>query len=128
MIPSGFGRSGAEVVVGDLTDPSSLTRAVKGCEVLYHVAADYRLWAKDPQSCFAPTLRVHVTCWKLPGDAGRGRVVYTSTVGCIGMPPEQHRRRGSAGIGEQDMYGAYKRSKFWPSGWRLNTLGRTFRW
>lgn len=101
----------AEPVTGDLRDPASLERAVAGCALVYHVAADYRLWAKDPRELY----RSNVDGTRHLLDAARRarveRVVYTSTVGCIGIPPD--------GLGDEDtpvsltdMAGAYKRSKF----------------
>jgi len=102
---------GVEAVQGDLRDPESLGRAVAGCGVVYHAAADYRLWTRDPQEMY----RSNVDGTRHVLDAARRngieRVVYTSTVGCIGIPKE--------GIGDEqipvgieDMQGPYKRSKF----------------
>ena len=88
----------------------SLARALEGCGVVFHVAADYRFGRKIRVSCIAPTWMARVTCWMRPG-AGVERVVYTSTVGCIGMPPEWRGDEQTA-VGEQDMHGGYKRSKF----------------
>ncbi len=97
--------------MGDLRDPESLERAAAGCGVVFHVAADYRLWAKDPSELYAPMSMARETCSTRPGNAGVERVVYTSTVGCIGIPRD--------GLGSEDervelekMTGAYKRSKF----------------
>ena len=101
----------AETVSGDLRDPASLELAVAGCGVVFHVAADYRLWVRDPGEMYRSN--VAGTCHLLQAahKAGVKRVVYTSTVGCIGVPPN--------GVGDeqsparvQDMTGAYKRSKF----------------
>jgi dihydroflavonol-4-reductase len=100
-----------EIVVGDLRDPKSLQRAVAGCGVVYHVAADYRLWAKDPSELYRSNVEGTRNLLTAARDAGVERVVYTSTVGCIGM----HGRT----LGNEDtevdlgqMTGAYKRSKF----------------
>ena len=57
----------AEVVAGDLRDPESLERAVAGCGVVFHVAADYRLWASDPAEMYRPTWTGHGHCWTRRG-------------------------------------------------------------
>jgi len=100
-----------EIVVGDLRDPDSLERAVAGCAVVYHVAADYRLWAKDPSELYRSNVEGTRNLLEAARAAGVERVVYTSTVGCIGIPGH--------GLGNEDtqvsleqMSGAYKRSKF----------------
>lgn len=101
----------AEPVVGDLRDPRSLERAVAGCEGVFHVAADYRLWAKDPSELYASNVEGTRNLLRAARAAGVERVVYTSTVGCIAVP--------DGGIGDEtlpvslsEMTGVYKRSKF----------------
>jgi dihydroflavonol-4-reductase len=100
-----------ETVVGDLREPESLRRAVDGCSLVFHVAADYRLWAKDPRELYRSNVDGTRNLLAAARDAGVERVVYTSTVGCIGMTP--------GGLGDEttpvsleDMAGDYKRSKF----------------
>ena len=100
-----------EVVRGDLRDAASLEQAVSGCGVVFHIAADYRLWAKDPGELFASNLDGTRNLLAAAQAAGVERVVYTSTVGCVGIPP------GGLGTEEtpvsiEDMTGAYKQSKF----------------
>ena len=107
----------AEPVSGDLRDPDSLDRAVAGCGLLFHVAADYRLWAADRSELYRSNVDGTRNILQAARHAGVDRVVYTSTVGCIGVP-----RAGDAGeaaegnedcpVSLQDMTGAYKRSKF----------------
>jgi dihydroflavonol-4-reductase len=101
----------AERVTGDLRDAASLERAVAGCGLVYHVAADYRLWAKDPTELYRSNVDGTRNLLEAARNAGVERVVYTSTVGCIGIPAN--------GVGDEtvpvrlaDMAGAYKRSKF----------------
>src|SRR6202140_4951203 len=101
----------AERVTGDLRDAASLERAVSGCGLLFHVAADYRLWARDPRELYRGNVDGTRNLLQAAKQAGVERVVYTSTVGCIGIPP--------AGVGNEetpvsirDMAGDYKRSKF----------------
>src|SRR5450432_1999227 len=98
-------------ITGDLRDAASLERAVTGCGLLFHVAADYRLWAKDPTELYRSNVDGTRNLLKAAKRAGIERVVYTSTVGCIGIPP------GGIGDEEQpvaigDMAGDYKRCKF----------------
>jgi dihydroflavonol-4-reductase len=100
-----------EVVTGDLRDAESLGRAVAGCGLVFHVAADYRLWAKDPGELYRSNVDGTRNLLEAARKAGVERVVYTSTVGCIGVPHD--------GIGDEttpvslaDMAGDYKRSKF----------------
>ena len=102
---------GAELATGDLRDPASVARAAAGCGVVYHVAADYRLWAPDPDELYASNVAGTRNVMEAARAAGVERVVYTSTVGCIGIPGN--------GIGDEetpvsigDMTGHYKRSKF----------------
>jgi dihydroflavonol-4-reductase len=100
-----------ETVTGDLRDPASLERAVSGCGLVFHVAADYRLWAKDPRDLYRSNVDGTRHLLGAARTAGVERIVYTSTVGCIGIP--------HGGIGDEttpvalaDMAGDYKRSKF----------------
>ena len=100
-----------EPAAGDLRDPESVGRAVRGCRVVYHVAADYRLWAKYPAELYASNVEGTRNLLSAASNAGVERVVYTSTVGCIGIPEN--------GVGDEDvpvtleeMTGDYKRSKF----------------
>ncbi len=97
---------GAETVTGDLQDSDSLQRAASGCEVVYHVAADYRLWAKDPGELYRSNVEGTRNLIAAAKQAGASRMVYTSTVGCIEPPDE------SLPITIDKMAGAYKRSKF----------------
>ncbi len=102
---------GVEPVTGDLRDPASLKRAVEGCGVVYHVAADYRLWTREPQEMFRSNVDGTRSLLEAAREVGIERFVYTSTVGCIGMP--------AGGLGDEEspvsleqMAGPYKRSKF----------------
>src|SRR5215472_11427178 len=101
----------AESFSGDRRDPSSIERAVAGCCLVFHVAADYRLWAKDPREMYKSNVEGTQSLLQAARRAGIERVVYTSTVGCIGIPQD--------GLGDEntpvsldDMSGDYKRSKF----------------
>jgi dihydroflavonol-4-reductase len=100
-----------ERVTGDLRDSESLSRAVAGCELVFHVAADYRLWSKNPDELYQSNVQGTRNMLSAAKAAGVARFVYTSTVGCIGVP--------AGGIGNEslpvaldEMAGVYKRSKF----------------
>lgn len=100
-----------EFVAGDIRDAASVRRAMAGVRYVFHVAADYRLWARDPTEIFAANVEGTRIVMQEAKSAGVERVVYTSTVGCIGIP--------HGGIGDEDtpvsledMVGDYKRSKF----------------
>ena len=101
----------AEPIIGDLRDAASVERAVAGCGLLFHVAADYRLWAADESELYRSNVDGTRNVLQAARNAGVDRVVYTSTVGCIGVP------NGGQGdedrpVSLDDMTGAYKRSKF----------------
>lgn len=100
-----------EIVTGDLRDPASLERAAAGCGLVFHVAADYRLWARDTAELYRSNVDGTRNLLHAARSAGVERVVYTSTVGCIGVP---HDGIGdeSAPVSLEDMAGDYKRSKF----------------
>jgi dihydroflavonol-4-reductase len=100
-----------ETVQGDLRDSDSLRRAAAGCGVIFHVAADYRLWVRDADAMYESNVKGTHNLLDAARAAGAERVVYTSTVGCIGVP--------ASGVGDEtnpvsieDMTGPYKRSKF----------------
>ncbi len=105
---------GIETVQGDLRDEDSLARATAGCGVVYHVAADYRLWAPRGQVREMYRSNVDGTRSLLAAAqrAGVERVVYTSTVGCIGMGTTGELGTEDTPVSLGDMQGPYKRSKF----------------
>ncbi|CEK15223.1 hopanoid-associated sugar epimerase [Chthonomonas calidirosea] len=101
-----------EEVCGDLTDIASLRKAVAGCDVVYHVAADYRLWARDPQQLYRANVEGTKNLLTAARDAGVRRVVYTSTVGVLGIPRDGSPGNEDTPVSLADMIGHYKRSKF----------------
>ena len=101
-----------EVVEGDLTDAESLKRAMRGVRTLYHVAADYRLWSKDPQELYRANVDGTRTLLQIAMDSGVERVVYTSTVGALGIPKDGSCGTEDTPVSESNMIGHYKRSKF----------------
>ena len=100
-----------ETVTGDLRDPESLERAVNGCSTIFHIAADYRLWAKHPEELYKSNVEGTRNLLNAARRCGVQRVVYTSTVGCIGVPDGEIGNEDLP-VGIDDMSGAYKRSKF----------------
>jgi dihydroflavonol-4-reductase len=102
---------GIAPIQGDLRDPASLERAVEGCSVVFHVAADYRLWTREPEEMYRSNVEGTRAMLAAAKRAGVERFVYTSTVGCVGV-------NTADGIGDErseaflgDMQGPYKRSK-----------------
>ncbi|MGD0364807.1 MAG: hopanoid-associated sugar epimerase [Bryobacteraceae bacterium] len=100
-----------EPVTGDLRDAASLDRAAAGCGLVFHVAADYRLWAADPNELYGSNVDGTRNLLEAARKARVDRVVYTSTVGCIGVPPNGEGNEDCP-VSLDEMKGAYKRSKF----------------
>jgi dihydroflavonol-4-reductase len=101
-----------EPVEGDLNDPQSLRDAVKGCRVLYHAAADYRLWARDPDQLYETNVTATRNLLLLASQAGVERIVYTSSVATLGREPSGRPADEQTPVTIDDMTGHYKRSKF----------------
>ncbi len=102
----------AEVVVGDLLQPESLRSAILGCEAVVHVAADYRLWVRDPKAMYAANVGGTRELLRIAREAGVRRVVYTSSVATMGFKRDGTIVDESSPVGIEDMIGHYKRSKF----------------
>ena len=101
-----------EQVVGDLTDPASLERALEGCEAVFHVAADYRLWVPQPQQLYRTNLEGTGNLLDAARRARIRRIIYTSSVATIGLPPDGRPGTEETPVGLEEMIGHYKRSKF----------------
>ena len=115
----------AEVVTGDLRDAASLERAVAGCGLVFHVAADYRLWVKNPDEMYEANVGGTKALLAAAERAGVERFVYTSTVGCIGFV-EGGLGDETTPVGLAEMTGHYKRSKFLAEQEALRAAGRGF--
>ena len=119
----------AERAVGDLRDPGSIEKAVSGCEVLFHVAADYRLWVRDPAEMYRSNVEGTRAILEAARKQDVRRVVYTSSVATMGFGSSGHPGGGhsaarsgdvqTSGLTDEDspvslsdMIGHYKRSKF----------------
>lgn len=101
-----------DVVHGDLRDPASLAAACRGCEALYHVAADYRLWVRDPRELYASNVDGTRALMRAAIDAGIGRVVYTSSVATLGVHTDGTPANEDTPVTLENMIGHYKRSKY----------------
>lgn len=104
-----------EIALGDLSDPASLKHALWGCEMLFHVAADYRVWARHPEDLAKTNVEGSRHILQAAADAGIKKVVFTSSVAAVGRPQD----KGRLGVGREDLdpptdqqVGPYKRSKF----------------
>src|SRR5215831_17187883 len=102
----------AERVTGDLLDPASLGRAMAGCDVVFHVAADYRLWVRDPGQMYRSNVEGTRAILDAARNRGVRRVVYTSTVATMGFTQNGHPADESSPVSLTEMIGHYKQSKF----------------
>jgi len=102
----------AEMVTGDLREPAKLRSALEGCDALVHVAADYRLWVRDPEQMYAANVRGTRELLKLARESGVQRVVYTSSVATMGFRTDGTVVNEETPVSLTDMIGHYKRSKF----------------
>lgn len=101
-----------ERVTGDLRDPASLRRALEGCTTLYHVAADYRLWAPDPRELYASNVDGTRALMEAALELGVARIVYTSSVATLGLHADGRPADEETPVTLDDMIGHYKRSKY----------------
>lgn len=102
----------AERCTGDLRDAASLERALAGVTRIYHVAADYRLWARDPREIYESNVTGTQNLLDAARRAGVEKFVYTSTVATIAVPREGDLPNESTQSSADEMIGHYKRSKF----------------
>src|SRR5690348_8723287 len=102
----------ADVVVGDLRQPESLRTALRGCDALVHVAADYRLWVKDPKAMYAANVDGTRELLRIAHEEGVAKVVYTSSVATMGFKSDGTIVDETTPVSLADMIGHYKRSKF----------------
>jgi dihydroflavonol-4-reductase len=107
----------ADRVEGDLRDPASITKAISGCDVVFHVAADYRLWVRDPEAMYRSNVEGTRSLLEAARKQGVRRVVYTSSVATMGFASGSASTNGHVAdedspVALADMIGHYKRSKF----------------
>jgi len=101
-----------EMVTGDLLDVASLKNALKGCEVLFHCAALYTLWARDRQALYSTNVGGTRNILNAALEKGVKRVVYTSTASTIGLSKGGVPSTEEVEPSPQDLIGHYKRSKY----------------
>ncbi|MGB5688609.1 MAG: hopanoid-associated sugar epimerase [Woeseiaceae bacterium] len=101
-----------ERVVGDLLDAESLGAAVAGCHSVYHVAADYRLWVRDPTVLYRANVDGTVNLMRAALAEKVRRVVYTSSVATLGLHADGTPANEDSPVDLPDMVGHYKRSKY----------------
>ena len=101
-----------EIVGGDLSRPETLAPALKGCTALYHVAADYRLWVRDPAAMYRTNVEGSAALIRAAAAAGVSRAVYTSSVAVLGIDKSGKPADETTPVTLRDMVGHYKRSKY----------------
>jgi dihydroflavonol-4-reductase len=101
-----------ERVEGDLRDQASLRKSLIGCRQLYHVAAHYALWAKDPAIFYDVNVTGTKNLLEAAREVGTERIVYCSTIGAIGLPPGGGLGTEETPVSLEQMAGHYKRSKY----------------
>jgi dihydroflavonol-4-reductase len=103
---------GADLVQGDLREAAGFAAALRGCDALIHVAADYRLWVPDPAGMYKANVDGTRELLMLAREAGVRRVVYTSSVATMGFRKDASAVNEETPVTEADMIGHYKRSKW----------------
>ena len=98
--------------IGDIRNPDQLLSAIKGAEAVFHVAADYRLWARNPGEIYENNVGGTINVLNAALSTGVERVVYTSTVGALGLNTDGTPADEKTPVSLDDMVGHYKRSKF----------------
>ena len=102
----------AETATGDLRDSVSLEKAMAGCEVVFHVAADYRLWVRDPAEMYRSNVEGTRAILAAARKHALRCVIYTSSVATMGFTGNGHPADEDSPVSLADMIGHYKRSKF----------------
>ncbi|MDR4463510.1 MAG: NAD-dependent epimerase/dehydratase family protein [Nitrospira sp.] len=110
--PSNLRSVQVEQVLGDLRDKTSLREALTGCRHLYHVAAHYALWARDPSIFYDINVVGTRNLLEAAREVGIERTVYCSTIGAIGLPPGGGLGTEETPVSLEQMAGHYKRSKY----------------
>lgn len=101
-----------EFAVGNITDEASVIKSMAGAQEVYHVAADYRLWARDPREIYRNNVDGTRNVLEAALRLGVRRVVYTSTVGCLGLRADGKPADETTPVSRGELVGNYKKSKF----------------
>ena len=110
--PKNIQQLNADRVLGDLCEPESIDRAMAGCDVVFHVAADYRLWVRDPAQMYQANVEGTRTILQAARKNRVRRVVYTSSVATMGFTVKNNPVDESSPVSLENMIGHYKRSKY----------------
>ncbi len=102
----------ADLILGDLRAPEAFASALRGCDAILHIAADYRLWVPDPADMYKANVEGTRELLRLAREAGVPRVVYTSSVATMGFKTDGTIVDEATPVSEADMIGHYKRSKW----------------
>jgi dihydroflavonol-4-reductase len=102
----------ADRVIGDLRDPASLEKGIAGCDAIFHVAADYRLWVRDPDEMYRSNVEGTRAILSAARKNNVRRVVYTSSVATMGFTSNGQPADEDSPVSLENMIGPYKRSKF----------------
>jgi dihydroflavonol-4-reductase len=101
-----------ETVTGDLAEPESLRTAIRGCDAVMHVAADYRLWVRDPGAMYRANVEGTRALLRIAREEGVPRCVYTSSVATMRFMSDGTIADETTPVSLDNMVGHYKRSKF----------------
>jgi dihydroflavonol-4-reductase len=99
-------------VTGDLLQPETYTTAIAGCDAVLHIAADYRLWVRDPRQMYAANVEGTAALLRIAREYEVPRVIYTSSVATMAFAKDGSLATEETPVAEADMIGHYKRSKF----------------
>jgi dihydroflavonol-4-reductase len=102
----------AETVTGDLLQPESLRSAIRGSDAVLHIAADYRLWVRDPDAMYRSNVEGTRALLRLAREEDVPRFVYTSSVATMGFQSDGTIVDEATPVSLSGMVGHYKRSKF----------------
>jgi dihydroflavonol-4-reductase len=102
----------ADLVTGDLREPASVEKGIAGCDTVFHVAADYRLWVRDPEEMFRSNVEGTRAILEAARKSRVRRVVYTSSVATMGFTSNGQPANENSPVSLENMIGPYKRSKF----------------